>query len=206
VSGLVKPWGQKFVVTTKGLSTDQMTIQWSILVPYALVAAATVLGVLINLAPFSALHGRPMYSMNVFWSIFSIVVLCITCAVCVEPPKRRRDERFSSNEQATVIFRGQAPRYCSVLDISLGGARLSRDGGWAIAPIAGELVLIGDTSPFPFRIVHVDASGDLAVHFDLGVAARRVLIRRLFTGRYRNEVQRVNVLGSLGGALRKVFA
>jgi cellulose synthase (UDP-forming) len=202
---LVKPWGHKFNVTTKGVSADTVTVQWEILAPYAFVAIATVIGMLLSLSSFSPLNGTPTYSMNVFWSIFNVAVLAITCATCVEPPKRRRDERFFITERATMTLRGQTPRDCGVLDMSLGGARLSWAVGWGSPEGFGELAVDNGAFRLPFSIVRLNRSGEVAVRFNLSDETRRALIRRLFAGAFDTGSQRVDVMRSLFGAVRKVF-
>ncbi len=203
--GLVKPWGHPFKVTAKGVSTDKVTVQWSLLAPFAFMAVATVLGMIVNMSPYSPLNGTPGYATNVFWSIFNVAVLSIACAVCVELPKRRSDERFASGERASVFLSGQSSCECVVLDISLGGARLSCESGWNIDVEAGELTLDRGAIQLPFVKLRLDHDGALSIQFKHSDASRRILTRKLFTGGYDNEVDRVNVVGTLFGAARKVF-
>jgi cellulose synthase (UDP-forming) len=203
--GLVKPWGHPFKVTAKGVSTDGVTVQWGLLAPFAIVAIATVLGMLANMSPYSPLNGTRGYAINVFWSIFNVAVLSIACAVCVELPKRRGDERFASGERTTAVLPGEAPRECVVLDMSLGGARLSCVGGWGAAVGSGELALDRGAFRLPFAAVRLDPEGALAIRFKHSDASRRALTRKLFTGGYDNEVDQVSVIGTLVGAARKVF-
>jgi cellulose synthase (UDP-forming) len=205
VIGLVKPWGHPFKVTAKGVSSDHTTVQWRVLAPFAMVAIATVGGMLANLSPFGARNSAATFYFNLFWSAYSVVVLAITCAVCVELPKRRRDERFNSKEVATVVFPGEAGRECIVRDISVGGAYLLREAGWPLSHSRGELLLDNGSFRLPFNTIRGNRDAGLSVQFRHGDTSRRALIRKLFTGGYNNEVEEVRVIRTLMGAFRTVF-
>ena len=208
-TALVKPWGHAFKVTAKGVSTDGVTVQWGFLLPYAAIAVGTVAGMVVNMDPASPLYGTPGYVVNVFWSIFNVAVLVIAMSVCVELPKRRRDERFASAEAAVVEVEGVGAVPCAVRDISLGGARLVRKDGWnGFGSSRGALMLDGGALRVPFSAVHGTGGSDgfLAIRFEGGRDTRRALIRKLFTGGYSNEVERVSVIRTLTGVARKVFA
>lgn len=203
-TGLVKPWGHPFKVTAKGVATDGITVQWNFLLPFAGLAAATLAGVAVNTNPYSPLYGTTGYAVNVFWSMFNVAVLLLAAAVCVELPKRREDERFVSGERAALAWSDGQSSACTVRDISLSGARLTPDPDVpAPAPRTGELVLDGGLR-LPFETVR-GISGDLAIHFKLRIETRRRLIARLFTGRYRNEVERVSLPGILRALSRKLM-
>jgi cellulose synthase (UDP-forming) len=202
---LVRPWGHAFKVTAKGVSTDRVTVQWGVLAPFATVAAGTALGMLVNMSPYSPLNGTPGYAINVFWSLFNIAVLVIACAVCVELPKRRADERFASGEEVSVVLPGEGGRACQIVDMSLSGARLRCMGGWAPGVSTGELKLDRGALSAAFIVVRMNGDGSMAVRFLHDEASRRALSRLLFGGRYHNEVRRVDVAGTLLSAARKVF-
>jgi cellulose synthase (UDP-forming) len=206
-TAVVKPWGHPFKVTAKGVSTDGPTVQWGFLAPFAFMVVGTLLGMLRNMSPYSALNGTPGYTINVFWSLFNIAVLAIACAVCVELPRRRRDERFISGEAAVAVFGEDGGScHCQVLNVSIGGARLAAERGWSGVPPRGELLLDGGALRLPFERLGSTEDSVLTVRFILGTRVRRALIRKLFTGAYNNEVDHVRVAGTLIGAARKVFS
>ena len=203
----VKPWGHPFKVTAKGLNTEGITIQWGLLAPFATMAGGTAVGMLLNMSSYSPLNGTPGYAVNVFWSIFNIAVLCIACAVCVEQPKRRRDERFQSGEQAVVCFTGPPlASPCVVLELSLGGARLKREGGWSGVPAYGSLTLDGGALHLPFSVIRIAGPSELSIGFQLDQDLRRALIRKLFTGGYDNEVGTVRPARAVVKAILRVFS
>ena len=185
--GLVRPFGHPFKVTAKGVSKDKISVQWNFLLPFAVLALATALGIAANIPRYSPLYGTDGYSVNVFWSIFNIAVLVLACAVCVELPKRRRQERFDSSEHATLVLSSGERLPCEVRDISLGGANL----GVAVGPLAprskGQLEFARDVL-VPIE-VRRSFPGGLAVKFSEDAQTHQKLIAKLFTGGYENEVQ-----------------
>jgi cellulose synthase (UDP-forming) len=204
--GLVKPWGHPFRVTAKGLRTEGITIQWRLLAPFAVLALLTALGMIINMYPGRPLYGTPGYSLNVFWSIFDIALLSMACAICVELPKRREEERFISGEKAAVIFLGTNQiRQCLVMDIGVSGARLFREDGWDKVQENGVLLLDQGAVVLPFSSVRSQGN-ELAIKFELDDKERRFLIKRIFTGDYGNEVEKVSLSRVLLNTLRKVFS
>lgn len=202
-TALVKPWGHPFKVTAKGASSDGVTIHWNFMMPHIVLGVGTVAGMVMNMSAQSPLNGTPGYTLNLFWSVFNVAVLAITCAVCVEPPKRRRDERFETTEEAWVERSDGPPVPCTMLDISVGGARLRRAEGWP-ASLDGVLVLDHGVLRLPFRAVRASGN-ELALRFDDDHRTRRRVIRKLFAGAYTNEVERISVTGTLLGVTRKVF-
>ena len=187
--GLVKPWGHPFKVTPKGIATDRLVVQWRLLLPFAALAIATIVGVATNVSQYSPLYGADGYEVNVFWSIFNIAVLVIACAVCVEMPKRRAEERFPSGETATLRLVNGIRAPCVIRDLSIDGASLALGIGQIRADDEGALVF-GDELEAPFQIVR-RIPGGLAIRFNSDVETRRKLIAKLFTGGYANEVEEV---------------
>lgn len=70
---------------------------------------------------------------------------------------------------------------------------------------AGELTLDRGALQLPFVRLRLDREGALSIQFEHSDASRRILTHKLFTGGYNNEVDRVNVVGTLFGVARKVF-
>ena len=204
-TALVKPWGHAFKVTPKGLSSERVVVQWRLLAPFAAMAAATFLGVLVNSAAFARLHAAPGYSVNVFWSILNIIVLLLVVAVCVELPRRRKEERFVLEEVAALRLPSGAAFPCRVRDMSVGGARIGGLPGWTLA--AGEATLLLDQGrlELPCRLLRTIGS-DVATQFYDAPATRRALIGYLFTGRFHNEVEKIRAGRVLWQVARRLVA
>ncbi|MGH3185240.1 MAG: PilZ domain-containing protein, partial [Streptosporangiaceae bacterium] len=202
-TGLVRPFGRPFEVTAKGLSSEHVTVHWGLLLPFAALAAATMLWMIVNLPAYSPLHGAPGYEVNVVWSLFNIAVLLITASACVELPKRRSEERFVTDEPAELLTEAGI-QVCRVANISVSGARIRVPGGWQIAGREGVVAFNGGDLRAPF--VLITAAGDTAaIQFATDAATRRALIVKLFTGAYHNEVGTVRPGAIAKAVLRKVL-
>ncbi|WP_395664649.1 glycosyltransferase [Methylocella sp.] len=202
-SGLVRPWGRPFKVTAKGVSTEGVTVQWAHLLPFALMIAGTLTGMLANISVFSGLHGTQGYAVNVFWSVYNIFFLTLAVAVCVELPRRRRDERFCADERALIRWSGGGQSPCRLVDVSLGGALVD---GLRFMPrdASGALSLDGGAIELAFEPVRVKGEDGLALRFTPDAATRRALILKLFSGANRNKVDEISaprVLFALGRRL-----
>jgi cellulose synthase (UDP-forming) len=194
LTSLVRPFGHAFKVTAKGLSTSGITIQWHMLWRFALLGALTVIGMMLRIARFSPFHGRPGYSLNVFWSLINAFILALASAVCVELPKRRSSERFATSEAARILLSDGSAIHCRLGDISLGGARLVLSGGASDFSGAAKLSLDGGRLEVPFETVRRQ-DDFLAVQFRPDVKVRRALIVKLFTGAYHQDVEVISAPG-----------
>ena len=201
---LFKPWGHPFRVTAKGVSSDRVTVRWSLLLPFAALALATVIGVALNISQYSPLYGTDGYEVNVFWSVFNIIVLVIACAVCVELPKRRVEERFQSGEPALVKLTTGMRAPCVVRNISLSGANLVLGIGRLRSGDEGVLEFANGVEA-PFKLAR-NLSGGLAVRFRDDSETRRKLIAKLFTGGYANEVPMIRVSKVFAAVGRRLAA
>lgn len=206
VTGLVRPFGRPFKVTAKGLSTSGFTVQWRLLWPYALLSGLTVLGIVFHIARFSPAHGMHGYSANIFWSVVNTAMLTLAGIACVELPHRRRDERLPTREAASVHLSGaesggdraeseHATLFCTLRDISLGGAALELPAGWPSSLEQGNLELFDAanncTISAPFTVVS-RRNELVSVRFAQETGLRHALIRKLFTGAYHQDVQEVS--------------
>jgi cellulose synthase (UDP-forming) len=192
IGAIVRPFGRKFKVTEKGISSSGYSVQWNVLWRFAGIAALTLLGMLIHASIFSPYHGQPGYSLTICWSLLNALLLFFASVVCVEPPKRRLDERFSTAEPAAVILEDGTEIPCRLHDISLGGACLVREDGWRSLVGPASLVLDCGRITVPFDVVRRTGQ-KLALKFRSNPALRRQLIVHLFTGAYHQDVESVSV-------------
>lgn len=66
IAGLTKPFGRPFKVTPKGSSSGGGLIQWSYILPFALAALGTFLGILINTSAYAELNGTRVWASTYF--------------------------------------------------------------------------------------------------------------------------------------------
>ena len=198
----VKPFGHPFKVTPKGMSRDGVRVEWGLMLPFLAVGLATAGGLLLNLGAWAPGRGDPSYALNMVWSLFNLVVMAVAAAACVEVPRPRQEERFAVLEAARIRRAdGSGDESCTVLDMSVTGARLAFEG--AAAGDRLEVLLPGGLA-LPFEVVRA-GSGKVSGRFLADPKARRALIALLYTGRFTNEVAEVAPLRTLGRAMRRVF-
>lgn len=186
--GLVRPFGHKFKVTTKGISTTQVTVHWDLLWRFAALALLTMLGLLLHFTNFSPGHGAQGYSLNVVWSLLNIAMLALACAVCIEPPKRRHEERFKTGEEGLVVLSDGTEFGCTLEDISVSGTCAVREQGWEEMGDSGILVLDHGRLILAFNVVRRNGR-QAGLQFHLSSQMRRALIVKLFTGDYHHEIE-----------------
>jgi cellulose synthase (UDP-forming) len=138
--------------------------------------------------------------LALFWSWYNIALLTIACYVCIEQPRRRKAERFDTNELAVIARNGELSTF-RLFDISLNGVGLAGQapGG------AGEPVVLrlAGTKMLTGRIVHITEKS-FAVEFDDTPAQRLMLIHHIYSGRYSrvvNEIKVQRVLRAVGARL-----
>jgi len=201
---LVKPFGHAFKVTAKGRSTEHVVVQWRLLAPFAVLALATVGGMLLNIGTWGQGRGSEGYVVNMCWSLFNVVVLAIAIAAGVELPRPRREERFRVDLPA-ILLTPEGGLRVRVADVAVSGARLVVPETLALAPGTRlELRLPGDAPIVPIEVIR-NAGGQLAGRFVVSKAGRRALIGWLYTGGFDNEVEQVSPMLALGQALRRAF-
>ncbi len=204
VNGFFRPHGRPFKVTDKGVSRDSVVVHWQFMWPFLLMAAATILGLVLNASPDSPLFGRGGYTVNAFWSLFNVAVLALVCLACIDVPRRRAEERFLAGERGVVIWPGGAGIECRVMDISLGGARLQATR-WTRLDEQGELALDGGQLRVPFHLLRRN-DREVVVRFGQETAIRRRLIARLFSGDYTRELDKVRIHRVLSNLVRQLLA
>lgn len=192
LTALFRPFGHSVKVTAKGISSSGFIVQWDLLWRFAAIAILTGSGMLLHITDFSSSHSYPGYALTVFWSIANAFLLFLASVICVEPPKRRLDERFSTTEPAIVLLGGDVSIPCRLHDLSLGGACLVRDEGWRNLVGPASLSLDQGRIVIPFDVARRNGPR-LALKFHPDRAARRLLIIRLFTGAYDQDVESISV-------------
>ncbi|CAA7627053.1 glycosyltransferase [Magnetospirillum sp. UT-4] len=192
--GLLRPRGQRFAVTPKGGGRRPRVVHGRLLAWLGGCVAAIALGMaatrLPDLAPLAA--GRAN-AVNLGWSAYALVLLCLAMLVCVEIPRRRREERMPVAE--AVGLDGIPGR---LVDLSPGGACVDvrwRGGDTATLALAG----VGEV---PARVVRRSDDRVMLAFGDLG-EARDALIRKLYTGPAALPPARLAPLRALTGAARR---
>jgi len=198
-TGLMNPKNQRFKVTAKGGDRDSRFIEWPLLRIFLVMLAATVAGMAnYSLGTSYDIGGSGTLAFG--WSWYNAVVLIIACVVCIEQPRKRKAERFSSDEPIAITAAGKSFSR-SIIDISIGGAQISGP------PPAGR----GETIRVSFagldmdaRIVRVSGNG-FAVAFEPTFANRAAMIRRIHSGRYTTPFKHVDPSAVGIAVLARIF-
>jgi cellulose synthase (UDP-forming) len=197
--GLIKPKGHKFQVTPKGKLRDQTQVQWHTLRRFAVLLALMVASVMLTFGPA---QDRPIEdggSLCLLWSWYSILVLAVACAICVEKPRFRTDERIDTREEVELDA-GDTTDRRRLLDVSVGGLRIT-----GAAPGS-----VGDTVNVTFRGSRMAATivraapAEFAVRIE-GEESREAMIRHFYSDQYNRATWdlRIGVVAST--LLRRVF-
>ena len=176
--GLLRPKGQKFRVTAKGGDRDRRFVEWPLLRTFLLLLVLTMVSIYWAFLQDPGSREHDSSIMALVWSWYNLVILVITCCVCIEQPRRRKAERFELADHVVLTARGgQAAR--RLLDLSITGARIE---GEAPASIGEGLVL--DIGEYAIEgMVVRQENGAFAVRFDESLGNRVTMIRHLYTGR-----------------------
>jgi cellulose synthase (UDP-forming) len=182
VTGLIRPRGQQFMVTAKGVMRNRVVVQWPMVARYGVLIALTIGGMLYAaMADYTPERLAPdLNAIVLFWSAYNVVVLLLAMAVCVELPRYRREERFSTSEPVEVSI-GDRVFVAPLADISAYGARVR-------APLPGRAedvvwLKIEEIGEVAARIVY-RSDTVFAVEFVGADRLRDAMIRKLFSGRY----------------------
>lgn len=89
-TGLFKPRGHPFTITAKGGDRSKVVVQWRMLMPFLIGFVLTLIGLLLGIvfdrfATFSAGDGKWVI---LFWSLYNLAVLAVTCVACIERPRK----------------------------------------------------------------------------------------------------------------------
>jgi cellulose synthase (UDP-forming) len=115
-----------------------------------------------------------------------VVLLLVTCVVCIEQPRRRLTERFETQASANVAV-GATVRSYLVQDISIGGAKVR---GEPPAPIGVTLNWTIGNCSLPATIVRVSPQS-FSLRFENSLANRIAIIRHFYAGRYIRPIEQV---------------
>jgi cellulose synthase (UDP-forming) len=187
---MIRPFGRPFKVTAKGISTTGTTIQWNLLCGFAAIGILMLAGMVLNISQFNSVRADTGYTLNVIVTIFSTVILGLAIAACIEPPRRRTNERFSADQ--AVALRLNDGRYLRgrLKNISIGGASIVASTSWSGLESNGELLLDLGQLVLPFRVIRFDAK-NLSIEFELNTQMRRSLTKEIFTGKFSNELTEI---------------
>ncbi|MBY0337730.1 MAG: glycosyltransferase [Acetobacteraceae bacterium] len=205
--GLFGRRDQKFKVTDKGTTRDRVVVHWGLVAPFLGVAAATAGGVAWRLAQGPVAYTpADVEAMNLFWSLYNILILAIAALLCVEPPRFRAQERFDTTEAAPVEW-GPWRHVARITDMSLTGCRVELPPE-AAPPVPGAMVrlVIPEVGPAQAEVRRVNGERSLGLRFMDRPGLRTALICKLLGGGYARPVESMRSRDFARLVLRRLFA
>ncbi|MCD8504629.1 MAG: glycosyltransferase [Burkholderiaceae bacterium] len=207
VASLIKPFGTPFKVTPKGSSSvsgrgAELFTFYQILV----VIGLTVAGLLINVQLETAvIRFDEFYPIAVFWSAFNLMVLVLAALLCFEGPRFRREERFDVHETVELEL-NDTQIEGELVDASVDGCKIQLVSAWwseALPPtMIANIPEVGAVRLKPIRVNR----GAIAATFEYDSGQRDLMIAKLFSGRYRNQVVDVSGFATILARLwRRAF-
>lgn len=205
VASLIQPFGKPFRVTPKGsMSVGGRHVDQVTLAPILITLVLTLLGLWINVTPeLAVVPFTEFFPIAVFWSGLNVFALALAALLCIEGPRLRREERFVLREPALLQWGGQALPVVLV-DASVDGFHLHSDTPLpALSPeAAGATLSVRDVGGVTLNTVRFEPRR-LTGRFVMTEAQRDAMIRKLFSGDYSNQVERVQSWRAL---LRRLWA
>lgn len=202
--GLFGSRNQKFKVTAKGATRDRRMVQWSLAGPFLLLAGLTLGGIVLRLATGPIDNTPPgIEAMTLFWSLYNIVMLSVAALMCVEAPRYRKEERFIAMEPARVSIGGRGATV-TIENLSLQGCRFS---AWNVPRLRLGDRLVIDIPEVGQVVAEVRGMsvGTYQAMLHPDAAQRAALVRKLFSGRYRQSVTTLRPLEFAGILWRRAF-
>ncbi len=202
--GLFGSRNQKFKVTAKGATRDRTVVQWSLAGMFLGLAGLTLGGIILRLVTGPIGDTPPgVESMTLFWSLYNIIMLAVAALMCVEAPRFRKEERFNTDETVEASMGGRSVM-AHLDNLSLQGCRLSAEELPPLRVGDAVSVRIGDVGEVAaeIRLLH-ERHCQLA--FRPTPPQRAALVRKLFSGAYRQSVSALKPSQFFGILWRRAF-
>jgi cellulose synthase (UDP-forming) len=139
-------------------------------------------------------------SIALLWGWYNIIILTLTCIVCIEQPRKRKAERIRSGELAGVCWKGET-RWQPILDISTTGLRIE---GSSPAGTDKPIRLQIGNAELEGLVVRARA-GHFAVRINDTLEARKAMIRHVYGSRYNASVSEVQPKELVKAVLARTF-
>ncbi len=176
IVGLIKPKGHPFSVTAKGGDRTKVVVQWRLMRPFIILTLLTVIGVLIGLMSdrFAFNDAGDGKVIILFWTVYNLVILAVTLAVCIELP--RLEKHYADRpERVLVNLEGKLKRVW-MTDLTQETARLRGLDANVSTQITMRIGGIGD---FPATVLARGEDG-VVVSLGLNETQYQILLKRLY--------------------------
>lgn len=196
---------QTFRVTSKGVMTDRVQINWTVMLEAGALFVLTAIAIIsyrIGLVEGRQPDGGDP-ALYTFWSCWNMLILALVMLLSVERPRQRREERFDLNEPATLLWQGLR-QPVRLLDMSVSGARLDLPPALAMQLRDADIIIeIAEIGPVTAQVT---SAGSGLVHLRFGAGSpREAIITKLYTGNYESVAQRADIGTAFTGVFKRAF-
>ena len=123
VAGLFRPQGHPFSVTAKGGDRSRVVIQWRMMLPFLAIFALTLAGLCLGIVSdrFAFNDAGDGKWVILFWSVYNLVVLFVTCLACIELP--RREVHVADRPERVTFHAGGTDHRLWITSLTMDTAR-----------------------------------------------------------------------------------
>lgn len=200
IVGLIKPKGHPFSVTAKGGDRTRVIIQWRLMMPFLFLFGATLAGLVIGifLDAFAFNDAGDGKVVILFWTIYNLLILTVTLAVCVELP--RVEQHLADHPERCVIFYEGRLRRVWLTDLTQGTARIR---GLPLTPGAALEIKFRDLGDMPAHVLETRGDGSL-LSLELSDAQYERLLKRLYVEGVVPSITSTRLSAIIGSVFRRV--
>lgn len=176
------PFGKSFNVTPKGYKRNTTSIYWPVAKPFMILIAVLIFGMLFNVASsFAIISLEANNLINVFWTVYNLLILILGLVVLFDRPRHRDEERMTlihDKHLSSVYFSDLKKSVINIKDISVGGALINSEHGIFKLGDKGRINII-NYGEMDFKIVRIDGN-NYGIKFNLTDLEREKLVVTLF--------------------------
>ena len=208
IATLIKPFGTPFKVTPKGSGNEGSEFDAYTFTCISILIGITALGIFINLVPEWSRLGDGEFSLvSAYWAAVNILVLMIAALICFEKP-RPTTEVFSADEMAEVRVGQGSTISGRLVSLSLQSGAIEVPAETHLEKNESITIRLRDIPPLNSRVEHVarDSAGRVLARFTpLDSSYRDLMIQKLYTGQYSQEIAQLDRPAIVGGIWKRAF-
>ncbi|WP_323763503.1 glycosyltransferase [Marinovum sp.] len=189
-TGLFKPHGHPFSVTAKGGDRSKVVVQWRMMMPFLAGFVLTLTGLLLGIvfdgfATFAAGDGKWVI---LFWSLYNLAVLAVTCLACIEMP--RKELHVGDQPERAVLSTDGRHHELWITSLTMGTVRIR--GLQLPVRSAGHLMIADIPGRISFRVL-AEVGDGLRLQLRPTEAQREALFVKLYADGHEPGVTEVNL-------------
>ncbi|TDK31725.1 glycosyltransferase [Rhizobium deserti] len=176
VLGLIKPKGHAFSVTAKGGDRTKVVVQWRLMRPFLILGGLTILGLFIGLFTdqFAFNDAGDGKIVILFWTVYNLIILAVTLAVCVELPRAER--HFADRPERALISVDGALKRVWLTDLTQETVRIR---GAGLLPGTRIAIKIRNVGRMDAIVLQATSDGGV-LSLDIDPKQYEALLRRLY--------------------------